>query len=165
MQRLAGRGLPRAMLPASGGTLVDPSALAGLAVIFCYPWSGRPGTPDPPRWDEIAGAHGSTPQALAYSSAYGQFRALGAAVYGLSLQDTDWQREFAFRCSLPFPLLSDAARHFSRALDLPVFETGGVDCLERLTLIVCDGIIAQVRYPVAVPERDAEEVLASLASR
>lgn len=164
MQRLAGGKLPSVVLPASDGTAVDPAALAGLAVIFCYPWSGRPGTPNPPGWDKIPGAHGSTPQALAYSSLYGQFGARAAAVYGLSGQDTEWQREFALRCGLPFPLLSDAAGRFKRALALPVFETGGVDYLERLTLIARDGVIAGVRYPVPVPGRDAEEVLARLAS-
>lgn len=164
MRHLAGRGLPRLVLPASDGTVIDPAALAGHAVIFCYPWSGRPGTPNPPGWDDIPGAHGSTPQALAYSSAYGQFRALNAAVFGLSLQDTDWQREFAHRCGLPFPLLSDAARHFSRALGLPTFATGGQYYLERLTLIARDGVFVDVRYPVASPERDAADVLALLAS-
>ncbi len=164
MRHLAGRSLPDVALPSTGGIVEMPARMKGCAVIFCYPWSGRPGLPNPPGWDEIAGAHGSTPQALAYSSAYGQFRALHAAVFGLALQDTEWQREFAVRCRLPFPLLSDAARQFSRALGLPMFETGGVDYLERLTLIVRDGVIAGVRYPVAVPERDAEEVLALLAS-
>jgi len=164
VRHLAGGSLPRVVLPASDGTAVDPAALAGVAVIFCYPWSGRPGVPNPPDWDEIPGAHGSTPQALAYSSLYGEFRARGVAVYGLSFQDTGWQREFAERCRLPFPLLSDAARHFSNELGLQTFATGGVDYLARLTLIARDGVIAGVRYPVAVPERDAEEVLALLAS-
>ncbi len=164
MQHLAGSRLPRLVLPASDATAVDPSALAGLAVIFCYPWTGRPGTPNPPRWDDIPGAHGSTPQALAYSAVYGQFRALSAAVFGVSLQDTGWQREFALRCGLPFPLLSDAARQFSRALGLPTFKTGGQDYLARLTLIARDGVVVEVRYPVASPERDAADVLTWLAS-
>ncbi len=164
MRRLVGCGLPDVALPSTGGAVEMPARMKGCAVVFCYPWSGRPGIPNPPRWDDIPGAHGSTPQALAYSSAYGQFRARDAAVYGLSLQNTEWQREFAGRCGLPFPLLSDEARRFSRALDLPVFAAGGQDYLERLTLIARDGIIAAVRYPVARPERDAEEALAWLAS-
>ena len=164
MRHLVGLRLPRLVLPASDATPVDPSALAGLAVIFCYPWSGRPGLPNPPGWDEIPGAHGSTPQALAYSSLYGQFRARGAAVYGLSLQDIEWQREFARRCGLPFPLLSDAQERFSQSLGLPVFAAGGQHYLERLTLVARDAIIAELRYPVASPERDAEEVLGLLAS-
>ena len=162
MQRLVGRKLPDVALPSTGGIVERPARMQGSTVIFCYPWTGRPGHPNPPGWDEVPGAHGSTPQALAYSSAHGRFYARGAALFGLSLQDTGWQNEFATRRGLPFPLLSDAARQFSRALGLPMFETGGQDYLERLTLIARDGVIAGVRYPVSGPERDAEDVLALL---
>jgi peroxiredoxin len=164
VQHLVGRKLPDVALPSTGGIVEMPARMKGRAVIFCYPWTGRPGHPNPPGWDAIPGAHGSTPQALAYSSAHGQFRARAAAVYGMSLQDTEWQSDFSTRSGLPFPLLSDQARQFSRALGLPTFETGGQDYLERLTLIARDGIITAVRYPVPSPERDAEEVLAWLAS-
>ena len=164
MRHLVGRKLPDVALPSTGGIVEMPARMQGRTVIFCYPWTGRPGHPNPPGWDEIPGAHGSTSQALAYSSAHGQFRARAAALFGLSLQDTEWQREFTTRCGLPFPLLSDAARQFSRALGLPTFETGGQDYLERLTLIARDGVIAGVRYPVPSPGRDAEEVLARFAS-
>jgi peroxiredoxin len=164
MQHLAGRPLPRAVLPATMGIAVDPAALAGLAVIFCYPWTGRPGHPNPPGWDEIPGAHGSTPQALAYSKVYESFRTLGVKLFGVSLQDIEWQQEFAARHRLAYPLLSDARRQFSSPLGLPLFETGGRDYLVRLTLIARDGLIIGWRYPVASPERDAGEVLALLAS-
>ncbi len=164
MQRLVGRKLPDVALPSTGGIVEMPARMQGCTVIFCYPWTGRPGHPNPPGWDEVPGAHGSTPQALAYSSAHRQFHARGAVVYGVSLQGTEWQSDFATRCGLPFPLLSDAARQFSRALGLPTFETGGQDYLVRLTLIARDGVIAGVRYPVPSPGRDAEEVLAWLAS-
>ncbi len=164
MRHLVGCKLPDVALPSTGGVVEMPARMKGCTVIFCYPWTGRPGTPDPPGWDDIPGAHGSTPQALAYSSAHGQFRARLAAVFGLSLQDTEWQREFALRCDLPFPLLSDAARLFSRALGLPMFETGGQSYLERLTLIVREGVMVGLRYPVTRPEEDAAETLALLES-
>ncbi|MGQ0485128.1 MAG: peroxiredoxin [Hyphomicrobiales bacterium] len=164
MLHLVGRKLPAVALPSTGSAVEMPARMTGCTVIFCYPWTGRPGTPDPPGWDAIPGAHGSTPQALAYSSAHGQFRARAAAVFGLSLQDTGWQREFAFRCGLPFPLLSDESRQFSQALGLPTFETGGEDYLERLTLIARGGVIVGLRYPVVDPGRDSEETLALLAS-
>lgn len=159
MQELVGRSLPGLGLEATDGTIVTPARLGGTVVIFCYPWTGRPGVANPPNWDDIAGAHGSTPQAQAYSRAYGEFRKLGVKLHGLSFQDRDWQREFAQRCAIAFPLLSDAKREFARALDLPVFETGGVAYLKRLTLIAEDGVIAAVRYPVERPGEDAGEVL------
>lgn len=159
MQHLVGRRMPDVDLEASSGSPVNPAKIVGPAVIFCYPWTGRPGYPNPPHWDEIPGAHGSTPQAQAYSNAYGHFRRLGIKLFGLSLQDTEWQREFVKRAGLSFRLLSDAPRKFSGRLGLPLFETGGVDYLQRLTFIARDGIIDAVRFPVPHPETDAEETL------
>src|SRR5688500_12464684 len=98
------------LLPATRGAPVDVSKIETRTVIFCYPWSGRPGVDNPPDWEAIPGAHGSTPQALAYAASQAEFRALGVDLFGLSFQDTGWQREFAERCRLTFPLLSDATR-------------------------------------------------------
>ena len=50
-------------LEATSGAPVNPARIIGPAVIFCYPFTGRPGYPNPPNWDHIKGAHGSTPQA------------------------------------------------------------------------------------------------------
>jgi peroxiredoxin len=155
---LIGRRAPDADLPSTGGGTVNLSKRTGLAVVYCYPWTGRPGVPDPPDWDNIAGAHGSTPQSLAYAKAYEEFLTLDAKVFGLSLQNTDWQQEFAARCRLPFDLLSDQPGRFSRALDLPRFETGGESYLERLTLCIADGVIVHCRHPVPFPDRDALEM-------
>ncbi|HUR42728.1 MAG TPA: redoxin domain-containing protein, partial [Aestuariivirga sp.] len=121
--------LPDVALASTGGGVERPARLEGRAVIFCYPWTGRPGHPDPPGWDAIPGAHGSTPQALAYAEHYPDFLEYNIKIFGLSFQDTDWQREFASRCKLPFPLLSDINRAFSNTLNLPVFSTGGQDYL------------------------------------
>ena len=162
MRHLAGRQMPDVNLEATSGSPVNPARIVGPAVIFCYPFTGRPGNADPPNWDHIPGAHGSTPQALAYSMAYGKFRRLGVKLFGLSLLDTEWQRDFVARNSLTFRLLSDSARWFSGSLGLPLFETGGVPYLQRLTFITHDGIITMLRYPVPEPELDAAEVLALL---
>ncbi|MBI2719397.1 MAG: peroxiredoxin [Rhizobiales bacterium] len=157
---LVGRRLPDVMLPATSGMAVSPARLDGPAVIFCYPWTGRPGHADPPHWDEIPGAHGSTRQAIAYSEAYGTFRRLGVKLFGLSLQEIAWQQEFVRRNSIGFRFLSDAERKFSGKLGLPRIETGGVDYLQRLTFVTQDGVITHVRFPVPDAERDAAEVLA-----
>ena len=163
MQHLVGRQLPDVMLPSTGGIVEMPARFQGHCVIFCYPWSGRPGQPNPPDWDTIPGAHGSTPQAQAYSKAYGRFRTLGMKLFGLSFQSTGWQQEFARRNQLNFALLSDEPREFSTALGLPVFATGGVDYLQRLTLVTRDGVIAALRFPVPIPGQDAEETLSLCA--
>ena len=165
MLHLVGKRLPDVALAATSGGPVELNRLPGLAVLFCYPWTGRPGFADPPYWDEIPGAHGSTPQAQAYSMAYGDFRRLGVRLFGVSLQDTEWQCEFIKRMGLTLRLLSDTERQFSGRLFLPLFETGGADYLQRLTLIVRDGVIEHVRFPVPVPAKDAEETLEMLSRR
>lgn len=162
---LAGRDVPDVALPATSGQPINLRRLGRQSVVFCYPWTGRAGYPNPPHWDDIPGAHGSTPQAEAYARLYEEFANRGVQIFGLSLQDTDWQTEFAMRAALPFALLSDVAHGFSRPLDLPTFETGGIVYLCRLTLIVNDGRIGAVRYPVDEPGRDAEATLALLSSR
>lgn len=162
MQHLAGRRMPDVDLEATSGSPVNLSWIAGPCVIFCYPFTGRPGYPDPPNWDHIRGAHGSTPQALAYSGAYGEFRRLGVKLFGLSMLSLEWQRDFVARNKLAFRLLSDEGRAFQSRLGLPMFETGGELYLQRITFILHDGIVSSVRFPVPEPEKDAAEVLAAL---
>jgi peroxiredoxin len=162
MQHLVGRRLPDVALEATSGGPVELARMPGRMVLFCYPYTGRPGYEDPPYWDEIPGAHGSTPQARAYSELYGDFRRLGIRLFGVSLLSTEWQREFVKRMGLSFRLLSDEQRQFSGKLYLPLFETGGVDYLQRLTIIARDGMIEHLRYPIAEPEKDAAQTLALL---
>jgi peroxiredoxin len=165
MSLLIGQTLPYTELPSTQGGTVNPAKLRGLAIFFCYPYTGRPDVPNPPNWDRIPGAHGSTPQAQAYAQLHPQLLAHGAQVHGLSYQESLWQTEFAKRCDLPFPLLSDAARTFSNALLLPNFATGAECYLERLTLIARDARITAVRNKIADPSADAREVLRSIESR
>jgi peroxiredoxin len=133
--------------------------LSGWTVLFCYPWTGRPGLPNPPNWDNIQGAHGSTPQAEGYRDRYSEFCDRQVRVFGLSLQDPAYQAEFARRSGLPFTLLSDEDGRFSQSLSLDMFATGGVDYLKRVTLIVRDGQIVCRREDIKDPSRDAAEVL------
>ena len=82
--------------------------------------------PLPEGWDEIPGARGCTPQSCAFRDHHADLLAAGAErVFGLSTQDTDYQREAAERLHLPFPLLSDAALRLTTALRLPAMLGGG----------------------------------------
>jgi peroxiredoxin len=58
----SGLVLPDIALPSSRGGMLNLSTRAGAAVVYVYPWTGRPGVSDPPGWDTIPGAHGSTPE-------------------------------------------------------------------------------------------------------
>ena len=128
-------------------------------MIYCYPRTGRPGEPLPNGWDAIPGARGCTPQSCAFRDHHRELADLGAAVYGLSTQATDYQREMAERLHLPFEVLSDARCALTDALRLPTFEVDGMRLIKRLTLIVRDGRIEHVFYPVFPPNESAAQVI------
>jgi peroxiredoxin len=140
-------------------------ASAERLVVYAYPRTGRPGEePLSPDWDLIPGARGCTPEACSFRDHAADLAAAGAAVAGLSTQDTDYQREAATRLHLPFPLLSDADLTLTRALDLPTFTVAGQVLLKRLTLVVREGRIEHAFYPVFPPDTHAAVVLAWLRS-
>jgi peroxiredoxin len=89
---------------------------------------------------------------------------LRVRVFGLSTQDTAYQREAVERLHLPFELLSDAELSLARALRLPTFEVDGMTLIKRLTLIIADSRIEKVFYPVFPPDENAAEVIAWLAA-
>lgn len=160
---LMGHKLPWVALLATDDTLVMLQTLPGRVVVFIYPRTGQPGVNLPDGWDDIPGARGCTPQSCAFRDLHADLTAAGAArVYGLSTQDTDYQREAVARLHLPFPLLSDADLSFATALKLPTLEVDGQALLERMALVIDDGTISQVFYPVFPPDRNAGDVLAWL---
>ncbi len=165
---LRGASLPSIELQATSGVMVDLSKEeSGWLIIYCYPRTGRPNE-EPiggvAAWDAIPGSRGCTPQSCAYRDHHAELTALDATVYGISTQDTDYQREAASRLHLPFSLLSDAQFKFSRALRLPTFTFMGMELIRRLTLIVRAGKIQEVFYPVFPPDADSERVIAWLSS-
>lgn len=161
---LAGMALPELALPATDGRQARlDRAGAPRAVVYAYPRTGRPDEPAlVPDWDLIPGARGCTPESCAFRDHHAELVALGAEVFGLSTQDTDYQRELVERLHLPYPVLSDAELRLTRALGLPTFQAAGETLLRRLTLVVRDGRIEHVFYPVFPPDGHAAEVLAWL---
>src|SRR5262249_55587189 len=105
---LAGLKLPSIKLTGTDGTEVDLAKLAGRTVLYVYPRTGVPGQPLPEGWDDIPGARGCTPQSCSFRNHFAELKRLGIThVYGLSTQDTAYQREAVDRLHLPFPVLSD----------------------------------------------------------
>src|SRR5437899_11613666 len=116
-RHLAGAALPSVALPSTSGALVRlHDAAVSLAVVYCYPRTGRPeavalgGTAS---WNAIPGARSCTPQSCAYRDHHRGLQDLGAVIYRLSTQPTDYQRDAVTRLHLPFPSLSDAAAECS----------------------------------------------------
>jgi peroxiredoxin (alkyl hydroperoxide reductase subunit C) len=160
---LLGMRIPAVPLPATDGTTVDLSSLPGRTVVYAYPRTGVPGIENPPGWDLIPGARGCTPQSCSFRDHFSELKALGVNhLFGLSTQDSAYQREVADRLHLPFPILSDEHFQLTRAMRLPTFETSGMTLLKRLALVIKDGVVEQVFYPVFPPDRNASDVLAWL---
>ncbi|MCS0503483.1 peroxiredoxin [Ancylobacter mangrovi] len=160
-RHLKGLALPDVELAATDGRRVNPSRLSDRTVIYIYPRSGKPGVALPEGWDAIPGARGCTPHSCGFRDHFAELRAAGAdAVFGLSTQDSAYQRELAERLHLPFPILSDEALAFRRALGLPTFEVDGMVLLKRMALIADEATITHVFYPVFPPDRNAADVLA-----
>ena len=164
---LAGLAVPEVCLPATDGTTAALGrSAAPRTVVYAYPWTGRPGEPAlVADWDLIPGARGCTPETCGFRDHHAELASLGAEVYGLSTQDTAYQRELVERLQLPFSILSDAGLELTRELRLPTFEVAGRTLIKRLTMVIREGVIEHAFYPVFPPDRHAAEVLTWLRER
>ena len=158
---LPGRAMPALSLPATDGRQVALDALgSGRTVVYIYPMTGRPGVDLPEGWDDIPGARGCTPESCGFRDLHAELLAAGAArVFGLSSQTSDYQREAVERLHLPFAMLSDEHLALAGALGLPTFTVAGMTLYRRLTMIISDGVIEHVFYPIFPPNQHAQEVL------
>ena len=159
---LVGLPIPDITLAGSGGGNVGLHSLpAGRTIIYLYPLTGRPGVDLPEGWDAIPGARGCTPEACGFRDHYSELRTAGAQqVWGLSSQDVDYQAEVVRRLDLPFQMLSDPEFAVAEALNLPTFAAAGHPRLyTRLTLVVRDGRIEHVFYPIFPTNSHAQQVL------
>ena len=168
---LVGAPVPAVRLASTAGRLVNLAEVAtGPAVFFLYPRTGEPGKPAGPDWDAIPGARGCTPQTCGFRDLHGEFARLGVAVFGVSTQDSGYQREFTQRNLVPFELLSDHDLALTRALRLPTFEYpvprgGPATLIRRMAWYVERGRIEKLWYPVFPPDRNAATVLEWLHER
>ncbi|HUH40541.1 MAG TPA: peroxiredoxin [Castellaniella sp.] len=156
---LQGMQMPDLPLPSTQGGDTNLGRLKGRWVIYLYPMTGRPGVPLPDGWDAIPGARGCTPQSCSFRDHHQELQSLNTGVLGLSTQPTDYQREARDRLHLPFEILSDQALQLQSHLRLPTLTVQGKVLLKRLTMIVQDGRIAKVFYPVFPPDKNVDEVL------
>lgn len=158
---LPGSTIPAITLPATDGTAVDLAAFAESVVVYCYPRTGRPDRDvSPDYWDDIPGAQGCTPESRGFRNQYGNLLDLPfQEVFGLSTQSIAYQCEARNRLELPFELLSDSSLELTDVLGLPTFEVEGVTLLKRLTLVISEGRIEHVFYPIFPPDEHAEEVV------
>jgi peroxiredoxin len=159
-RHLVGAQMASVTLPATDGSKVDLSTLNGRTIVYAYPRTGRPDVENPPGWDMIPGARGCSPQSCSFRDHFAELKGLGVqSLFGLSTQDPDYQREAAERLHLPFAILSDEHLMLAKAMNLPTFETSGMTLLKRFTLVIDEGVIKHVFYPVFPPDRNATDVV------
>ena len=160
---LLGQRLPDIQLQSTAGDQINLAIMPGRNVLYIYPMTGQPGVPLPDGWDQIPGARGCTPQSCGFRDHFQSLKALNTNVFGLSSQSTDYQYEVWNRLHLPFPLLSDPTLQLKKLLQLPTFEvktaTFTAELYKRLTLIIEDGYIVKVFYPVFPPDQNAHQVI------
>jgi peroxiredoxin len=161
---LVGMKTPPVALPATDGTSVTLASLPGRVVLFAYPRTGEPGKISlVDDWDMIPGARGCTPQTCAFRDLFKDLKEAGARyVFGISSQETAYQREMVERLHVPFQVLSDNTLAMTRALKLPSMDVAGLTLIKRLALIIDDATITHIFYPVFPPDRNAGDVLAWL---
>jgi peroxiredoxin len=163
-RHLTGALVPAVALAATNGSHVTLAAQRGRIVVFAYPRTGEPGKASlVDDWDMIPGARGCTPQTCSFRDLHAELKAAGAAaVFGLSTQDSAYQREMVERLHLPFAVLSDDKLALTKALRLPTMNVAGQTLIKRLAMIIDDARITHVLYPVFPPDRNAGDVLAWL---
>jgi peroxiredoxin len=163
-RHLTGVQMPSILLRSTSGNSINLTEMKDrTTVLYCYPMTGKPGEPLPPGWDTIPGARGCTPETCSFRDHHEEMTKLGARVLGLSTQSTEEQREMVERLHVPFEVLSDNDLALTRALNLPTFEIERRVFIKRLTMILRQGRIAHVFYPIFPPDGHADEVLAWLS--
>jgi peroxiredoxin len=160
VRHLTGSRLPDIALPATDGASVNLLGLRGRTVVYVYPRTGRPGQALPTGWDAIPGARGCTPQSCGFRDHFADMTRLGvAALYGLSTQDSAYQREVVERLHLPFAILSDENLKLAGAMRLPTFEVDGMTLIRRMAWVIDDGVVTKAFYPVFPPDQSATQVV------
>ena len=162
---LPGSTVPDVQLATTTGELVSLATLPGMNIVFCYPRTAGPGESVSDDWNAIPGARGCTPESCAFRDLHREFQALNVGVYGLSTQSGEQQAEAKERLHLPHPLLSDRHLGLASAMRLPTFHWRDMTCIRRLTLVIRDGAVEHVIYPVFPPDTHPDTVLSWIRDR
>jgi hypothetical protein len=153
-----GLALPHVILPATTGAAICLAVAPGLHVLIVYPWTGRPGLPNPPHWDDIPGAPPVVK--LGKARALDMRPSASLRMGNGMLSPRGHLALIVARLPAKAEQVDIAARKF-RSEVAKAFELrrGGEKYLKRLTLLVSAGTIEAVRYPGADPALHASEVL------
>ena len=146
-----GQQAPDFDLATGDGERVKLSELRGKPVVlYFYPKDDTPGC---------------TAEACQFRDAYGEFRAHGAEILGVSPDDEASHAKFAEKFSLPFPLLADRDHAVAEAYDVwrekKNYGKTYMGILRSTFVIGADGTIEQAMYGVKA-DGHPEKVLQAL---
>ena len=144
----AGDPAPDFAAPATDGNIVRLADFRGRKlVMYFYPMDSTPGC---------------TKQACSLRDANAEIAARGAAILGVSAQDSDSHQRFTEKYDLNFPLLADTDLKIARAYGVAGSGLGGllrsvVKVAERVTFIIDEkGRISHVIADPDCPDHGAE---------
>ncbi|MBR4940987.1 MAG: peroxiredoxin [Clostridia bacterium] len=105
---------------------------------------------------------GCTRQAQAFAALYGEFKAKGAEIVGVSRDSIASHEKFAAKYGLPFILLSDpelsAIQDYGVWQEKKLYGKASMGVVRTTFLIDEDGVIQKI-VPKAKPDTNAEEIL------
>jgi peroxiredoxin len=133
------------------GSSADESYARGWTVLYFY--AGQSSDQHPSNPDDLA-LH------AAYSHHHYDLTAMRVSVAGISTEPSNVQQERRTRCAIPHDLLSDPELRLALTLQLPTQELYGNAVYEPLALVMRDGIIHQMFYPIGDRLRHVGEVVA-----
>ncbi len=147
----AGDRAPAFSLPDQEGRLRSMKEFTGRKfIIYFYPKDNTPGC---------------TRQACSFRDLYGEFRALGVPVVGVSRDSVKSHAGFAAKQELPFVLLSDPELQAITAYDVwqekKLYGKVSMGVVRTAYLVGEDGVILKA-FPRAKPDTNAEEILGFL---
>jgi peroxiredoxin len=155
-EALMGLAIPAGLrLTASSGGPIEPLRDTDpAAVIYFYP--GTPSSPDGGGGSESA----DVAQQRAFDRHRDDFSAHALRSIGISSASRRALRTSIFENRIVYhDIWSDPQFLLGQALGLPAFEHEGNLGYRRLTMVIRDGQIAKVFFPVDCPERSAAQVI------
>lgn len=156
VDRLLSRPLPALELEWMPGERLDISALGGTPlVIYCHPGAEAGALPGEAEEESL---EAETAECRGFAEHCLDFGSMHHRVVGVSSQSARSLLSLASQEALPHVVLSDDRLELAEEMGLPTFEVDGVCRYERLTLIVRDGRVEKVFYPVPDPVTHAAEV-------
>lgn len=153
---LLSKPLPALEMEWMPGEWIDISALGSTPlVLYCHPGAALDAAMLGGE-EQILGADAAECRAFAKHDL--ELASMSHRVVGVSSQSAPTALRLATTEALPHVVLSDDRLELAEELGLPTFEADGACLYERLTLIVRDGRVEKVFYPVPDPASHAAEV-------